>query len=228
MAYVKVTDALVGAVQGEVNNMLQKALDACQLSEVDKSAPVFNSLVQSLEKTAWKAAPHTKGQLPHDWLHRVDRVELRALDEHGDLGANVRLELSGYGAVYVPGKEFGRYVPHVDVEYADQDQVLRDWVAEEKGRAAKRQELAEQYAAVKETLTYVLRGHNSLNTAIKDVPELELYVPDEYLERLRRKVQRSAPAKTEKVTDTLGNEIEIDRDTLTVLGVAHRMNTAAE
>ena len=67
-----------------------------------------------------------------------------------------------------------------------------------------------------------MQQHASLNTAIKEMPEIEHYVPVEYIEKLHAPSMprgKTAPRPEKTTVEELG----IDRDALTSAAVAHQI-----
>ena len=65
--------------------------------------------------------------------------------------------------------------------------------------------------------------HASLNTALKEMPELKLYVPNSYIEKIEKKENR---IKTKPLAPTTSDDVEVDVDALTRAAIANRVTTA--
>jgi hypothetical protein len=89
-----------------------------------------------------------------------------------------------------------------------------------KQRAAKCAEIESQFNTVRHQLKAFMSQHKSLNKALEEMPEIELYVPERFMERYRAKaaprVKPEAPTNVE--------ELNIDRDSLAAAAIAHRMS----
>ena len=62
--------------------------------------------------------------------------------------------------------------------------------------------------------------HASLNAAIKEMPEIELYVPDQYLRKMHEAV---APRVKKEEQQSAITELGIDRNALAAVAIAHRV-----
>ena len=65
--------------------------------------------------------------------------------------------------------------------------------------------------------------HASLNTAIKEMPELKLYVPSHYIEKLEKQENR---IKAKPKAPTTDDDVAVDVEALTRAAIAHRITTA--
>ena len=81
------------------------------------------------------------------------------------------------------------------------------------------------FDGIKEQLTTFMSKHASLNTAIKELPELEMYVPQGYLDRLAEETVRTTPTKKELVDD---DGVELDMEAITRAAIAHRITSSGE
>jgi hypothetical protein len=64
--------------------------------------------------------------------------------------------------------------------------------------------------------------HTSLNTAVKELPELEMYVHEDDMERLRRKVVKYASIAPEK--EDADDSIGVDAGLLASTAIAARIS----
>ena len=63
----------------------------------------------------------------------------------------------------------------------------------------------------------------SLNSALKDMPEIELYIPLRYMVKIREQAEPRASKKA-----NVADELNIDTDALASIAIAHRMATATQ
>jgi hypothetical protein len=85
----------------------------------------------------------------------------------------------------------------------------------------KRQSTVDLFGNISKQLRDFLLSHASLNTALKEMPELEMYVPAEYLGKIKEKTVKAAKKEV-----TTAEDLNIDVDALTRAAVAHRITSA--
>ena len=96
------------------------------------------------------------------------------------------------------------------------------WFKGGKSNESLKKATEDKFNKVEAQLKSFMEQHASLNTAIKEMPEIEHYVPTEYIEKLHApSVPRSktAPRPDKTTVEDLG----IDRDALTSAAVAHQI-----
>ena len=107
------------------------------------------------------------------------------------------------------------------LEEADVPPLLMTWFKSGKSNESIKKSLQDKFNKVEEQLKSYMQQHASLNTAIKELPELEQYVPEEYMEKLHAP---SAPrGKAQRAEKTTVEDLGIDRDALTSAAVAHQL-----
>ena len=107
------------------------------------------------------------------------------------------------------------------LEEADFPPLLMTWFKSGKSNESIKKSLQDKFNKVEEQLKSYMQQHASLNTAIKELPELEQYVPEEYMEKLHAP---SAPrGKVQRAEKTTVEDLGIDRDALTSAAVAHQL-----
>ena len=82
------------------------------------------------------------------------------------------------------------------------------------------------FDGIKEQLTSFMGKHASLNTAIKELPELEMYVPQEYLDRLAEETVKHK--KVFPLANDDDDEVKVDVEAITRAAIAHRITSSGE
>ena len=109
----------------------------------------------------------------------------------------------------------------MELTEADFPPLLMTWFKSGKSNESIKKSLQDKFNKVEEQLKSFMQQHASLNTAIKELPELEQYVPEEYMEKLHAP---SAPrGKVQRAEKTTIEDLGIDRDALTSAAVAHQL-----
>ena len=82
------------------------------------------------------------------------------------------------------------------------------------------------FDGIKTQLIAFMGKHASLNTAIKELPELEMYVPQSYLDKLAEETIRTKPTKSELDDDD--DEVTVDVEAITRAAIAHRITSSTK
>ena len=221
MAYVRKTDMLVEDIKGRVRSMKDKALTAYQSNSIESGTPTYDAAVESAQNAAFRDAPELKGKLPPSWYKEHERVEIQFKTDTGENMFSTNLNAPDHRKIKLPKVFDSRYYAvEVDVRYSDCTDALRTWLDDANNRNTKRGEIAEQYRTIEEQLNAFMGEHASLNSAIKEMPEIEMYVPEKYLAKLR---EATAPRTKKAAQPSNVETIGIDRDALASIAIAHRI-----
>jgi hypothetical protein len=101
---------------------------------------------------------------------------------------------------------------------------MRTWITEYTENERKKTEIRDRFNGIKDQLISFLMTHASLNTALKEMPELEMYISADDLAKVRTK-GKTTP--TVKVVTTV-EKLAIDIDALTQAAVAYRITSAGD
>lgn len=224
MAYVRKTDMLVQDITKKVREMKDQALKMYSDSEVQPDTPEYNGLVEAVMAAAYQDMPHLRGKLPDTWLKKTNRLRVKyqgnnlkrfevSLDSKDDSPFELPYHLdSGYYSTEV---EIGGHHCNSDVKL---------WIDNREARYEQRRTVSEQYDKVEATLQQFMGAHASLNSALKEMPELEMYVPAKYM----AKYHEATEPRAKKEKQSLVEELNIDVNELSSIAIAHRITTAAE
>jgi len=222
MAYVRKTDTLAHDIKRRVREMRQTAVEAHSSDTLEIGTPLHNAFRTSVDSAAWAAAPELKGKLPANWLVTPsgNRVYARVKTLSGDV-ISLHVEASQSNPWKLPPDqdEGYRYRYDITVEVRHQEQIVKDWINAESDRSEKRSKIEDDYRKVESQLEQFMNSHASLNSALKEMPALELYVPDEYMRRIKIKT----PPREKAIQSTAVTDLGIDVDALTSAGIAHRI-----
>ena len=229
MAYVRRTETMCDDIAARIDRMKQKALAPHEQGNIEIDTPEWNAARDAIQTAAYSDAPELQGKLPDDWLQPYSQIYtnfiMKSSDpeksstsidttvhakEHMKIKVPKHIDLSGYNS------------RQIKIEYSQCNEVLKGWLDGQTAISAKRKEIASQYSTIKTQINQLLRKHASLNAALKEVPELEMYVPDEYMTKFRAVSEprvRGGSADKPNYADDIG----IDRDALTAIAVAHRV-----
>lgn len=229
MAYVRRTDILVQGIRDKVRQVGKNAQKPYDNSEVESGTPVFEGLCDGVYNSLWEQAPDLKGKLPKDWMKEVERMYARVELKDGNKW-EVLLRASEGKSFYVPPTKEARdrYTPTFDVKQSHLNELTREYVDGASERAKQLAEVKSKFSDIEHQLTSYMRSHASLNAALEEMPELEMYVPDEYMEKYRAPNPKKARRQKSEDEQTVSESLGIDRDALAAAAIAARMSQAAE
>lgn len=225
MAYVRITEQLTVEVASTVRKMQATAQKMYQSGTVEIGTPIYAAMREAVLAAAWSLAPHLRDQLPEEWTVKPKTLYAIFHDANGRRVGAVTLSSAEGDPFAVPPQKTGfSYHREEHVEHQHIDDMVFQWFFEESEREAKRREITSQYDDVERQLLSFLKKHTSLNAALKEMPELEMYVPEVFMDKYRAPNPKRTNAKKETVDL---EELSIDRDQLAAVAVAHRISTAA-
>lgn len=218
MAYVKVTQAVIDRTAFNIHDMRRQAvsqLDPAPGGTIQPGMVFYDAFRRALEAAIWEDAEHLRGQVPDTWLEERERAGIKVIGSDGGLKLNGWLQTEPLhpiqGVKLLDDWTIHRgHVRPEDLHHFDAFVKLREQV----------QHTVAQYRTLESQIVAFLRSHSSLNKAFKEMPELEMYLDEVDLDRLKKRThkRKGAPGRPDKP--------EVDRDTIAALGVAHRLNSA--
>ena len=225
MAYVRKTDTLVSDILYKVQAMSRAAeADVDTETKVKLESPIHKSIYKSIMDAAWSLAPEMRDTMPKAWQYECTRLDVsfRSSDDkflHSldfDPSSEIPLMLP------TPRRDLGRYGDSIVVREQFMDSTAMSWLEDATAGKAKVDSIRKQFDEVYSQIKLYLDTKTSLNVALKDMPELELYVPEDYM----RKIREPNPTRA-KVAKPDVEEVEVNRAQLATLGIAHRLTAGA-
>ena len=228
MAYVRKTDTLVQHILHKVRQMSQTAQKPYSADTLTKDSAEYDAIRNCIESVSWKGAPQLQQQMPDEWLDglKAKNVDVRIVapescPDSGDVNIYLEGDFTLSPAHASAGHSYSGNRGKMTLEEADFPPLLMTWFKSGKSNESIKKSLQDKFNKVEEQLKSYMQQHGSLNTAIKELPELEQYVPEEYMEKLHAP---SAPrGKVQRAEKTTVEDLGIDRDALTSAAVAHQL-----
>jgi hypothetical protein len=219
MAYVRKTQKLVDDVVANLQKMRHAALEPL-CAEGPTDTTTHTAVRESVVAAAWGLAPHLRGQIPDKWLDVRSKVYVKFMRDDGTIRHRFELSVPDSDKIEVPVDNSG-YWRTVDVSPAYVNADTEKWLATIDELQAKAEQTRQQYDTLQGQLTMFINSHASLNAALKEMPELEMYIPQEYLTRVHEEVEPRERRKESNV-----ERLEIDRESLVSIAVAHRITAS--
>lgn len=244
MAYVRRTEELVCEVKAKVNQMRDHALKPYEAKEIQRNSVEYNELYAAVEPFAWRAAPELKDKIPDEWLSnstfklvhtRID-YDMPNYDMPNSDAVELRFKQHTFVKLNVPEgsppfklppnyeKQGGYYGdPHADMklkhEYVPPSVVK--WFEAEHKNSRTRDELIAKYNGIRDKLESFMLGHKSLNKMLEAMPDFEHYVPERFMDRIRKP---NVKRENTGVQTTIVEELNINTEELVTAAIAHRLS----
>lgn len=228
MAYVRKTDTLVQHILHKVRKMSETAQKPYSADTLTKDSAEYDAIRNCIESVSWKGAPQLQQQMPDEWLDglKTKNVDVKIVapescPDSGDVNIYLEGDFTLSPAHASAGHSYSGNRGKMTLEEADFPPLLMTWFKSGKSNESIKKSLQDKFNKVESQLKSYMQQHASLNTAIKELPELEQYVPEEYMEKLHAP---SAPrGKVQRAEKTTVEDLGIDRDALTSAAVAHQL-----
>ena len=199
-------------------------LDVAQNSRVEHGTPIHKSIFKAVEDAAWALKPELKDQMPEHWKYKSERLDVTFTSKDEAVIKRLDFTTSSEIPLMLPTMPLSvsRYNANLVVPEKYWDSVVTSWLENLAACDAKESEIQDQYNSVYNQIRAYLKTKTSLNVALKDMPELELYVPAQYMAKINEANAPRAKAVVEEV-----DEVVVNREQLASLGIAHRMTVGA-
>ena len=222
MAYVKITGELIDRILTRVDRMKGDALKHLQVGELVEGSLDHAAVADLAIRQVWGEHYPLKAKMPKDWCVELARIEVAFNDINGTQRHSTHMDMDDKNNLFPPGTTpwgMGR----VPIEHEVTPASVLTWLDGIVAAEAKANECREKFKTIKTQIKNFLCTHTSLNTAVKELPELTMYVTEGDMERLHRKATRAkraprVPGETEP--------FDIDADLLASTAVANRLQNS--
>jgi hypothetical protein len=188
MAFVGISDTLVGEVRSVIHSMAQKEVNSLGDCPPIKLIGDESFVTEGLNEL-WNDAPHLQSQMPHDWCRSWSAIRLilrvkPAPDNLFEVSVDAGLPSTFYG----PPKASAAPVASVEAETVDE---LPEVVQENVRWRMNKKDVEQRWNKVDSDIRKFLRECKSLNEALKLWPDLRVYIPKHFLTRVDTKPERN-------------------------------------
>jgi hypothetical protein len=211
MATVNVTRSLVAEVRANIE-LICKGEETRLAAPLLNGVPVEEALCNEIKRTLWAGYEDLEAKMPAHWKSASSYVTLR-VEQPGTAVLLNKQYQSGSYQVFPPGVQWARTfkVDHIYGAPVFDDKTAPAFMA----FVTKLLEINQKYEKISEQIQQFLDAHKTLNQALKAYPDLALYIPKEYMDRINKKVERGA-AETREIP-------QIDVSLITSTGVAAKL-----
>jgi len=219
MAYVRKTEALVNDITSQVERMCYAAMKPYKSDTLEVGTSEHNDMCKNVVTKTWEAAPHLESRLPHDWCHMPTRVNLRIMS-NGHLSAACYLDNCTVNPMrFSPDELFAGSYPTIELSHEDLTGAAKTWFNSLRDNKEKLGEIREKFGSITAQLKSFMHEHASLNTALKEMPELEMYVPVKYI----TKVHAASEPRRKSGSPNNIEVLNIDREVIASTAISHRI-----
>jgi hypothetical protein len=204
MAYVAISNNFMYAVRENIRSMRRKEYNS--VPEVDKKLRGDHGTVVA---AFWQEHLNLKDVIPKMWKREISSARIKVTMGDGAEHRVFDVNLEPPGEAPPIGVSKMPVFPHDAPEvkaFVDYDSLQRD--------------IAARWDKVESDLTHFLGKCKSLNEALKLWPQIEMYIPREYMNRVNEKRERT------KGNDDAAEALKaLDTDHLTTAAVLARMSS---
>lgn len=215
MSLVRISKNLLTDVEKQIN----RTSNTVREKTIDPLAPkvtqeVKDKLLAYAINEVWGPHGDLKDRMPKEWLHEKARAHFHINKDNVQVGLEIQVADPSFCLPCTSSYNNGQKTFNVDVSEAPPEYTAPLMAWDEARKAHD-----EKFKRVKAQVRAFLNASASLNDALKRYPDLALYIPEQYIERVNEKVERQARERTEKP-----DAPNIDRDFLTSTGVVGKLH----
>lgn len=223
MAYVAISHGLKSDIRSKINKLREGEVNTLKVPEnstikMQHDEPAVLALI-------WGEHLHLRTQIPEAWTQDTHRITLsyRCKGEHDSVSVHLNIEPQD-GRFRVPRTNNVAYYG-MDINYDDETSPPPEIMASQIAYGHELAVINSRWAKVQTDVSSFLDNCKSLNEALKLWPDLKIYVPDRYIEKVNESVQRVKKAQEENAA--LKALQSIDTDFAVAAAVGARMAQAA-
>lgn len=210
MAYVAISNSLMDEVRSKIGRMKEAELDSLPKA-VDTLT--FSDAPHDFQKLVWGDHFHLKDTLPDSWKRYVPELIGFTEFSYKERTMKSRLYIKLANKFGSPPDQNSSYsysfaIPETHPDVAPVIEYIKQTT-----------EVSDKWSDIRSKVTAFLQNCKSLNEAVKLWPDVRIYIPQSYMDRMLVKSERTAE-KISKATEFLK---QIDTDAAVAAAVGARM-----
>lgn len=236
--YVRISKTLTDEVEARIKAMAHDEERRISESVASPTSEEEEAITDCTLRASWRNFYSQRDQFPREWKCKPNNVVLKVrppeewgqevLDDDGQplinpstMAGTVEMEVHLKGQMLSPGASSYYHTEHAGYEACND--VLKAYVRRRWDAAIKIRKSKKAFAAMRDQIVGYLQSQTSLNTALKEVPELALYVEQKYIDKVNEPAKKRTKAtQTDDDTETLS----IDVEAIAAAAIAHRIHSA--
>jgi hypothetical protein len=211
MAFVGISERFIDEVGDKISKMRDAEISALGGNTSDEID--YESNKQWMDNLLWDGRLDLKPLLPDTWIPKHSRAYIQLIHQQGNDGNIIEVGAGEFVCRFK--EEIGAaprystsYTPSLKVRFKDINEIPAALQACVQYRLDKHQ-VASKWSQIKDKVITFFRSCKSVNEAIKLWPDVRMYIPTEYMERVERKAARgpgSGPSDAMSVLATMNLE----------------------
>lgn len=221
MAYVAISNQLIHDVASKIDKLKQQERNAVKEPTHEVHVTPDDALATQL---IWGEHMHLRDQIPDNWKMQVPKVTLyyRVQAEHDYNSAYYTLQATGTGFIVPRQANLSVYGMEIKfTEEADCPPIMAEVIEYTKQVT----EIDSRWKKVTAQVKEFLYKCKSLNEALKLWPQLRIYIPQQYIDRM----EKNSPAAKKSAEENAALQAlqSIDTDFVVAAAVSARLASAA-
>lgn len=217
MATVRVTNALKNAISNKVGRMVEMERKSIYDDFPDVASSVFNDtdniMAEKVLRLIWKDHYHLIDMIPEAWLIQYKDFNLQLIQADN---THYQVTITFNKKMVVPPK-WSNYDSGLVIN-AEEFALMPTYASRKNELYTRLTECADKFDKIRTQINAYLDSMVSLNAALKAMPELRVYIPQNYLDTVDRVATRTPKTKKEP-----GEVAEVDKGLLMAAYLQHRI-----
>lgn len=226
MAFVGISSDLKNSVAKKIDDM--ESAEKRQLGPDPRNSTVITGEEPWIQDQIWGEHKHFMDIIPNSWIFKPESIDLYVNFSWSE-GSSKEVNSTYVARIKSSNKKFNLPPdlrdsygsPNVYLGFRKDESVPPELEALKTYRQ-KEQEIKDRWRKVKHQVVDFIENCKSLNEALKLWPDLKVYIPNDYIERIERKANRPT-ASTSRAAQILA---EIDTNEVQAAAVIARLSGA--
>lgn len=223
MAYVAISNQLTYDVDRKIDQLKSTEVNALTRPDNHATVPTNDPYITAL---VWGEHLHLKDQMPDAWKTKASQIDVsfRVKRDHDSNMANFTFNTYGQDQFELPYASNRNGYSNMNITLTDEAQVppimqpILQWTIQ-------RTDIESNWNGIKMQVNEFLKNCKSLNEALKLWPDLRIYIPKQYLDRM----EKNSPSAKKAAEENAALKVlqSIDTDFVVAAAVGARLASAA-